>query len=775
MAKPSITTDFVPVEENNITTDFKPVGEPEGTITKAPPWWMRDVVKPTMEYGGMTVGAAIPTIAGLAVPPAAAAAIPMAGAGYAVGKRGYEELESAIYGKQPDQGEVSAGQTLRDVGTGMTMEAVGQGISGLVAKGIERLVTPAAKAIGVKLEKAGIEYSLGDLYPNSRMASWIDRLMEYYPGSTDVAFKHELTRLKTLNETMNNMRAKYSTGENVSEVGRSIKKEAEALLEKYTKNVAVKADAKAKVAVEKFNKELSTFVNEVKSSSVGATKHEAGARMEVILQGTKEKMEIGEGRLWGKLDEQVGKDVVEDLATQNVAKEMLSEQMALKLGERDKGLIARLKGYLPKEKGEAEIIGTSGGGKTKFTKEQIERDPVLKGLMEEGIEPEIPTTWYGMDKTKSALLRRNREIHATTQRWDTPEQRVNEKLIKGINEDMSNHAESLGGDVWSLYRAAANTTKRIHDLYDKDMLKIMQSNPEQVVAKILQTGDKGITLLRQIKAISGEEGLVPLRQSIFSQLVEAGTKEGKFSGKSVKSLMNKVGNETLDELLNPVQRKFFDDLSNREISFVADLTKGKKKEVVNFLERISRKDDRGIAGMILQPGNDRYVYIAEKVLTKDRMTELKAVALEDIFKRNATGDILPVSSAKALKEGTGKGLEVPMKRLFRNDGTYEELREFLNMGMNMKRVEALAANTSRTAPTSQLMRSIGRFASHPVAGTAAFVSQYTLAKMYFSPTARKLMIQAWRLPQGSQAAIEAFTKANMIIANEALEQREMEK
>ncbi len=112
--------------EQDVGTDLL-ASEPQGTISKAPPWWMRDIVKPTMEYGGLTLGAAVPAIAGLAAPPAAAAAIPMAGAGYAAGKRGYEELETGIYGKQPDQEEVSAGRTLRDVRSGMTMEALGQG------------------------------------------------------------------------------------------------------------------------------------------------------------------------------------------------------------------------------------------------------------------------------------------------------------------------------------------------------------------------------------------------------------------------------------------------------------------------------------------------------------------------------------------------------------------------------------------------------------------------------------------------------------------------
>jgi hypothetical protein len=296
----------------------------------------------------------------------------------------------------------------------------------------------------------------------------------------------------------------------------------------------------------------------------------------------------------------------------------------------------------------------------------------------------------------------------------------------------------------------------------------MQSNPESVIKRVVQTGDRGVTLLRQIKAISGEEGLVPLRQAAFGEMVTAAVKEDRFSGKALKGVMNRIGNETLDELLTEGQKKFLNDLANKEIVFAAEIAKGSKKEVINFLEKISRKDDRGVVGMILQPGNDRYVHIAEKVFTPERMKEIKSMALEQVFKRNASGDIMPTSSMKALKTSTGQGLEVPLKRLLRNEGdtNYEQLKAFLEMSSNMRRIEELAANTSRTAGTWHMMREIGQAISHPVSTAAAVVSQYTLARMYFSPVARKLMIQAWRLPSGSQAAIESFTKAAMIVAEE---------
>lgn len=743
----------------------------KGTITKAPPWWMREVVKPTMEWGTATVAGAIPALPaiasmGITAPAAVAAGVPMFGAGYALGKRVYEVLEKGLYGsEEPNLPEPTMGQTIRDVRTGMLYDIAGQAIGAAAGALVGKMATPGAREIGKQLEKKGIEYGLADLYPNSRLTAWMERLMEYYPGSTDVAFKHQLTKLQRMNGIMNEMRGRYTTGENFAEVGRSIKGEAEKLLRDHTVRKTAQMDIKRQQMVDAFNKNLNNFVNDLRGSLKISTKHEAGAQFSTILQGTKGKMEQLESKAWSKLDEMVGKDIVVDIPLQDVAQKMVDEQMAIKLGERDKGLIKRLQGYLPKEKVAVESK-TAGG--FKISEKMLERDPTLR--IEGGAEE---MTWYGMDKTKSSLLRRNREIHAATQRWDTPEQRVNEKLIEGINESMKQHAEKIGGNVWDIYRGAATQTKRIHDLFDKDILKIMQSNPEAITRKILKTGDQGVTLLRQIKAISGDEGLIPIREATFGELINVASKDNKFSGKALRGAMNRIGDETLSELLTKNQKQFLNDLANKEIAFSEQFLKTNKKEVVSFLDKVARKDDRGVVNLILQPGNDRYVYIAEKVFSPERLKELKAMSLEEVFKRNAFGDILPLSSAKALKVGTGKGIEIPMRRLFRNDGTFDELQEFLNMAMNMKRVEELAANTSRTAGTWHFMHTIGKAMAHPVATATAFASQYTIARMYFSPAARKLMIQAWKLPPTSRIAIESFSKAAMIIAEE--DKKEFEK
>lgn len=137
-----------------------PKGNPppssESTITKGAPWWMRDVVKPTMEMGGLALGGASALPAG---PMAPVAAVPLAGAGYALGKKGYEMLEMGLFGsKEPGQVSSSVLGTSKDILTGAAMEATGQIVGGLtplipktsikkidqsINKGIEKGIRPS--------------------------------------------------------------------------------------------------------------------------------------------------------------------------------------------------------------------------------------------------------------------------------------------------------------------------------------------------------------------------------------------------------------------------------------------------------------------------------------------------------------------------------------------------------------------------------------------------------------------------------------------------------
>lgn len=143
--------------------------EAQGTITKAPPWWMRDIVKPTMEYGGMTAGAVAGTA--LATPVTgpfapAAGGVPGAAVGYATGARAYRELENLAYGtKEPGTYE-SVGRTTEELGTGAAIEMTGQmlpvALSWLINKlpGVGTGIKPAFEKVNQIAKEEGIKLPL---------------------------------------------------------------------------------------------------------------------------------------------------------------------------------------------------------------------------------------------------------------------------------------------------------------------------------------------------------------------------------------------------------------------------------------------------------------------------------------------------------------------------------------------------------------------------------------------------------------------------------------
>ncbi len=733
-----------------------------GTISKAPPWWMREVVKPTMEFGGMALAEA-PIVAGATIfPPASAgaavAAVPVAGAGYALGKKGYQALESALYGTQePNQPKSSITQTFKDIGEGAKIQAEGQIAGAALGKVIETIqpyrgklfeagkLKPEIKSQIRTFDKYGIDYTYADIVPDSLLPSKVERMFEAFPGGSDIAFRKQVAKVTKMNEIRNTMIRQQGDPVQIADVGRKIKDEVSGMVEAY------KSSKNAR-----FNTMLEDFADTFGVS----TRSEAGARFSTILQGTKTKMDALEKSKWNVTAQSLpekGNDKIITPETEAVARKWLAREMQIKPSERDGNLIKRLEGYLPKQD---KPIGGPGFQKL---------NPEVESLGEE-------TTWNGLQDTRSVLLERNREIHARTQRWDTKEQAINSELAgsgaepkTGILKDMENYAEARGGDTWKLYQEARSTTKRIHDLYDRDVLKIMNSDPASIARRVIKNKDEGLTLLRAIKAISGEEGIKPLRQEFFGELIDASTREGVVHGKIIKAHLNRIGQETAEELLRPEQISFLNNLADKSIQFGIRTGKVSRMKTVSFLDALSSKSDSAVVNMILQPGNDEYAYLANKLLSPGALSELKVHALEKAMMLSGTGNILPVSAMKQLKPGEGTGLEVPLKKLFRQD--YEGLREFLDMGRNMTRVEQIAANTSRTAPTLETLSTAKRFFHGPfpygqIKAAVGVVTENTLARIYFNKSARNFMLKAWKLPMGSRAQVENFVKAFGVLSGE---------
>lgn len=127
------------------------LGKPSTEKGTTPSPWMRGFVKPTLEYGGLAVGAAAGTAAALsATGPLApyVGGVPGAGVGFASGAKAYRGLESMLYGTPQEE---SLGKTTKEMGIGGLTEMGGQIVGGILAPGLSWLINKLpGVATGIK-------------------------------------------------------------------------------------------------------------------------------------------------------------------------------------------------------------------------------------------------------------------------------------------------------------------------------------------------------------------------------------------------------------------------------------------------------------------------------------------------------------------------------------------------------------------------------------------------------------------------------------------------
>ncbi len=750
--------------------DKTPSAPPTGQEIRNPePWWVAPGRATTVGVGmagGSIVGLASGLLTGgtTSIPGALiGATLGGAGAGQAYDKA--MEL-TGVYPRPSTLGEATK-KTLVDAKESAIAEMTGQ-IGGTTLQKILPKLHPYRKELFdpegnllpkisekiARFDKYGIEYTIADIVPNDTLLAKAERLMEYIPWSSNPAYRAQVKKVTQLNQARQSLIEKNAAPETIEELGRKIKDEVSIIRDSFKGS----KDAKVNALVNDF------------SNTFGVTgRHEGGATLEATLGLKKSYMADQVRKGYETFPEQnlplKGQDIIPENNTQKAAEELLREQLAIKPGERDYGLIKRLKGYLPQEaEFQGQAVSQTSRTQSMIHPKMLERDPELAKIFADKTAAE-PTTWYGMDKTRGVLLERNRSIYAASKGMDTSEARINAKLANAIDQDMSDYAQGLGGSAWETFQGVRELSRRYHEVFDKDILKVMQASPESIMGRIL-TEKNGVTLLRQLRGGIGEEAIEPLRNTFFTTLLDKATVNGTVNPGVIKKMISKIGNETFNELATPAQKEVIQKIMDKGIFFNNLTGKKSSMKTIDFIDAIMRKKDTEVVNVIFSPNGDHNVKVAQKLLSPQTMENVKYITLKKVLQESGQGNYLPFSSAKTVYE---KGYDVPMKRLFGKD--YAEVSQFIEMGKDMDRVNKLAANYSGTGPTIFSWQGAKQLAA-PLAATSVIagvkaaagvattvVTVNTLARMYFSPTARKYMLSAWKLDPASQKAAEYFGKA----------------
>lgn len=700
-------------------------------IKTAPPRWV-DPLGKSLEMIGLVGGGALGT------PLGPWGTVGGAGLGYAGTKGLYEKaLElGGIY--KPQSLQETAIKSGKDILTGGVYEAGGQIggkiITGITGKALSPYGSKTVTGEGQELQRIYKEFGVkpfpSEIVPGQKSLSLVESVLSYRPVSGDVMMKRATEKLDILHSVREQLIAKGAPNEDIEIVGNLIKREAKDMLGKYSQ---AKGDR------------LQGLVDDFTNKFGVSNRYETGKKFsEVMTADRTERQAIIKG-MYEDITEQLpqqGRDIVKlSDETKELAKRLLREENSKLPTLRDKNILSLLQ-PIAKEPPLPEGV----------TKEMLSKDPVLKELVEQKLPKQ---TWEGLKNSRSDLLEKIRLIHRA-QGEATKESRVYSMLSDALDKDMGKYAESVGGDVWKQFLGARTNVKIMHELYDKDLLKIMNKPVEDTLGKIVKGGE--VTLLKQIKGATGEAGLEPLRKGFFNEVIKQSTRNGVVNPKIMQGILTKPGmEETLKELSTKEQLSMMKNIIQKGIHFN---NRPQEMKTVEFLETLSGGTNEGIVNHIFRPNNRENIQLAKKLLSPERMKQIESLAVEKVLIMSKGGFYLPVTSA-----GQFAKYNIPLKELLSGE-KYVKLMDFVKLGQNMTRVEALAKNASQTGQVllgSQIGSSL---LSRPDRALQTLGVPYVLSKIYTSDIALKYFTNAIQLPAGSLQATSNFIKAWIIIAKD---------
>ena len=716
---------------------FKGTGETQ--LKTAPPRWVEPLQKAS-EMIGLTGGAI------LGAPLGPVGGVAGAGLGYAGSKGLYDKAMEMMGIFKPTGIGETAIQTGKDILTGGAYQAGGDIGGKIITKTAEKILSPYGARVssdeGKELLRIYKEFNIkpfpAETVPDQKTLSILEGVLGYRPISGDVMIKESAKKLKALHTVRDQLIDKGALNQDIELVGNFIRKEAKNMLSKYSQSKGDKLEGLVDDFVTKFGTK---------------GRFQSGQKFEEVMVGDRTSRQVANKEAYNEVKDLLpkkGKDVIEIVPEdKELAKRLLREEMSKLKPLQDEETISLLKEIIKEPK--------LPEGVTPF---MLQRDPSLRKSLEEKI-PKI--TWEGSDQSRSVLLDKIREIHKNRGEA-TPKTRIYDELQQILDRGMARYAEKVGGDVGTKFLDARSMVREMHELYDKDMLRIMNKPVEDILGKIVKGGE--VTLLQQIKGATGDAGLEPLRQGFFGEVIKQSTKNGVVDPKIMQRLLTKPGmQETLTELTTPQQLSMFQNIVNKGLFFT---NKQQGMKTVEFLETLSGGTNEGIVNHIFRPNNRENIQLAKKLLSPERMKEIESLAIEKVLILSKAGNYLPVSSA-----GQFIKYNIPLKELLGTE-KFNSLTSFIKIGQNMKKVESLALNASQTGQVlmgsqigGNIINTLSDMTLKKVVGMGGTLGiPWLVSKIYVSDMALKYFTNAIKLSPSSSMAISQFMKSLAIIAED---------
>ena len=646
----------------------------------------QNYMRPALEMGGMMVGGSAGTAAG------PMGTVGGAALGYTGGSLIADTIEEATGLKAPDANFVerlkSTGNKLAE---GATYEMTGPVVGKVVGGAINKVIAPFSKRLtqvdgifGDRVLKSEVK-RIKELYAKygqdplpseiigasgagSKTLGILESVLGYAPISGDVMLKRTVQRLNFMNDLRTRMIERGGTPRELEQVGRTIRNEVGELFKKYT---GLKGDKLQAVA--------NNFLSQL-GSDLG--RYETGVGFKSLLENklksskaTVKSLYEGAARLLG------GEGTMVPVSTQtsSVADKLFQRELKIPSGHKSSKILEKLRPFITED----QLASLDKGTRT-----LLESNPTLKeAYFASGGGQQNALTWETAQEVRSRLLKEVGKIYRETGGMGNAESRIYTILADSIDQDMARVAQKQGGAAWKAYSAAKAAAKKQHELFDKDVLGIMNSDAEKIVNRVTKNGE--VTLLKQLKAAAGDDALDPIRRTYFRKLVSDATDtNGVIDPAKIQKSLKSLTQETFNELASPQQQETIRGLI-KNIGTINKKYGGMK--TMEFLDIVANEPSSRVVKYLVRPENVDHIRLARRILSPTRMREVEQQTLLNVLKQSdATGNYMPVTSAKNFQK-----YKTVLKEMM-GEHRFNNLKEFIDLGTNADKIEKLATNASQT-------------------------------------------------------------------------------
>ena len=697
----------------------------------------KEVGKVGLEMLGTTAGAVGGGVMG---------GIPGALAGAGMGYAGVKMAEDK-FGGNPD-----ARFKPEDLLTGAAMELLPRGIS-KAGRWVKSKFIPSKEdfALAKIYDKYGITHTLPSqtkAHP-SKTLSIMESVLGYSPLSGDVMMKNSMNQLSELNAAREKLVNLGASEKQLEKVGNAIRKEATAIIEKHEG----RATERSKILVDEY----------LAQTTKNQTRYGAGSTVREMLGSNLTKAQDDIEARYTAVRSMLGKNAEKPIPvskeTMSAADMLFKEEMAIAPEYRNNVLLRKIRPF---------ISDNMLKGLDQKTLGYLNSNPKLKQAYLEsgaGEEGSMGFTWDALKDMRSRLLTSSRQIYKSNPKGNSTT-RVYSILSEAIDNDMAKFADQIPG-VQQTYNAARSASKQMHEIYDKDILGIMNAKPQDVVKRI--TTDVG--LLSKVKTTLGDDAVQQLKsvwlRDAFDKSIDSA---GRFSPIKLNQSMKAIAPEARSMLMTSADEAQLAKVS-KEINTINTKYFGKTREkCLDFLSTVAGTSNEAVFSMIFRPeiaaDSARNIAMAKRLLTPDRVKDIQELALRKVLTVNASGHYLPVKASNLWSQ-----YDAPLKHLLPKS-VYDDTKTFVFATQNMKRVEALANNASQTAQVLvglNALQSVGNAVSSPQAALGAVKTlglPWAIAKIYMSDTARNFLKKAL-IPKNPQATADFMRALEIGIANKA--------